>query len=157
MLLGWPRWVQTLIVTLVGFLVARGLARRARRRLVIYHVDADALDAALRESLGPEPFTPTLDGYEDKERARGVRVERSPRWQTAVVEAFGRDPELLIAQLAPEFRARLRAHPARASGVSLILFSLSALTMVIPLTGYLLASPRTRAALRVLLQHLQGG
>src|SRR5207248_2890579 len=119
--------------TLAALLVVSWLARRSSRRLVIYHVDADDLESALRDVLGPETFHRTLDGYEDRAQSRGVRVDLSPRWQSAVVEGFGRDRDALIRDLAPRLRDRLRALPARASEVSLVLFGLSALTMLVPL------------------------
>jgi hypothetical protein len=159
MLAGWPRWVQALGLIVVVALLVRWLTHDARRRLVVYHVDPGALDAALREALGPGPFTRTPYGYVSPDPAWAIHVKGSTRWQTVAVEAFGsgRDAETLIASLAPRLRERLGTQPARASGVSLVLFGLSALTMFIPVAGYLLASPRTRAALRGLLQHLQGG
>jgi hypothetical protein len=158
MLAGWPRPVQALGLIVVAALLVRWLAHDARRRLVVYHVDPDVLDAPLREALGPD-LKPTSYGYASAEPAWAIHVKSSSRWQTVVIEAFGsgRDAESLIASLAPRLRERLRTLPARASGVSLVLFGLSALTMFIPVAGYLLASPRTRAALRGLLQHLQGG
>jgi hypothetical protein len=137
-------------------LVAR-LARRSWRRLVIYHVDRETLDTALLDALGPDDFIRTLSGYEDRTRSRGIHVHHSPRWQTAVVEGFGRDPDALIGALRPQLRDRLRLVQARPTGVSLLFFGLSALTMLVPLAGHLLFQPRTRAALRVLLERLHGG
>jgi hypothetical protein len=157
MLFGRPALVDWLILILAGLLFVSWLARRAARRLVVYHVDADALDAALRDLLGPYGFARTLDGYEERTHRRGVRVECSPRWQSAVLTAYGNDPSGWIRGFAPALRDRLRAAPPRNTAVAVILFGLSALTMLVPLTGYLLAQPRARAALRVLLQHLHGG
>jgi hypothetical protein len=152
-----PRALHRLLLALVATLIVSRLARRSQRRLVIYHVDAANLHAALSAALGPERFTRTLGGYEDRAGAHGVRVEHSPRWQWAVVDAFGAEADRLVAALGPELRDRFRSVPSTPSEVSLLLFGLSALTMLIPLAVHLLAQPRTRAALRVLLERLHGG
>jgi hypothetical protein len=152
-----PGLLHWLFMTLAAALVIASLSRRSSHRLVIYHVNAEALESVLRILLGPDGFVRSLDGYEDRARVRGLRVELSPRWQSAVIEAYGCDPDALIRALAPRLRDRLRETPAPASEVSIILFGLSALTMLVPLTGYLLAQPHARAALRVLLEHLRGG
>jgi hypothetical protein len=148
---------QWLLMTLVAILFVIRMARRSWRRLVIYHVDGDTLDAALRDSLGPDEYVRTLSGYEDRAHACGIRVHHSPRWQTAVVEGFGHDPDALIEALRPRLRARLRLANSKPTGVSLLFFGLSALTMLVPLAGHLLTQPRTRAALRALLERLHGG
>jgi hypothetical protein len=152
-----PGPTHWLLMNAAALLVAAVLARKAGRRLVIYHVDPAALDAALRASLGPQPFERTLWGYQDPGGTRGVRVEYSPRWRWAIVEATGPDARALIAALSPRLRAQLGATPAPATEVPLVLFGLSALTMLVPLVVHVLAQPNTRAALRVLLQHLHGG
>jgi hypothetical protein len=149
--------LQWLLLTLVGLLVVGCLARRSLRRLVVYHVDSETLDMALRDILGPDRYTRTLSGYEDRTDACGIRVHHSPRWQAAVVEGFGQDPDSLIATLRSRLNERLRLAPPGTSNVSLLFFGLSALTMLIPLAGPLLTQPRTRAVLRVLLERLQGG
>src|SRR5437016_1562493 len=53
-LFGHPGPVPWLILTLAALLVVSWLTRGASRRLVIYHVDATALERALGEALGPE-------------------------------------------------------------------------------------------------------
>jgi hypothetical protein len=157
MLFGQPGPIPWLMLILGAILVVATLARRSTRRLVIYHIDAETLESVLPDALGPGPFVRTVDGFEDRTQARGVRVESSPRWQSAVIEAYGRNPNALIRELGPRLRDRLRGVPTRTSEVAVILFGLSALTMLVPLTGYLLAQPHARAALRVLLEHLKGG
>jgi hypothetical protein len=152
-----PGPLHWLLLTLTAALLVASLSRRSSRRLVVYHVAPETLESALRALLGPDGFVRTLDGYEDRARGRGLRVELSPRWQSAVVEARGRDPDALIASLVPRLRDRLRESPVPAAEVSMVFFGLSALTMLVPLTGYLLAQPHARAALRVLLEHLRGG
>jgi len=149
--------LQWLLLTLVAILLVSRLARRSWRRLVIYHVDGETLDTALRDALGPDEFIRTLSGYEDRTHACGIRVHHSPRWQAAVVEGFGHDPDALIRALRPRLKERLRQAAAGPTGVSLLFFGLSALTMLVPLAGHLLTQPRTRAALRVLLERLHGG
>jgi hypothetical protein len=149
--------VQGLILSLAAVPVIGWLAWRSRGRLVLYHVDAEALESALGEALEPEGFRRTLHGYDDQSGARHVRVDHSRRWQTAVVEGFGPEGRALIRTLHAQLRARFAVVTARGTAVALILFSLSALTMLVPLTAQLLAEPRTRAALRVLLRHLHGG
>jgi predicted LPLAT superfamily acyltransferase len=156
-LFGRPDLAHWLILTLASFLVISRVSRRASRRLVIYRVEADALESALRDVLEPAGFLRTLDGYEDRTRARGFRVELSSRWQWAVIEATGRDPDSLIREFEPSLRERLRAVPARSTDVAVFFFGLSALTLLIPLTGFLLTQPRARAAFRALLERLQGG
>jgi cytochrome b561 len=47
--------------------------------------------------------------------------------------------------------------PARSTDVAVFFFGLSALTMLVPLTGYLLTQPRARATFRFLLERLHGG
>jgi hypothetical protein len=152
-----PRLLHRVLLALVSTLVVSRLAHRSVARLVIYHVGEATLHAALTEALGPERFARTLAGYEDRESARGVHVEHSARWQWAVVDGFGVGSDRLIADLGPRLRARFRSEPSAPSEVSLLFFGLSALTMLIPLAGHLLTEPRTRAALRVLLQRLHGG
>jgi hypothetical protein len=149
--------VQGVFLSLAALPVIAWLAWRARGRLVIYHVDAEPLESALGQALEPEGFRRTLQGYDDPSGARHVRVEHSRRWQTALVEGFGPEGRALIRTLRAPLRARFAGVNARGTTVSLIFFSLSALTMLVPLTARLLAEPRTRAALRVLLRHLQGG
>jgi hypothetical protein len=152
-----PRLLHRLLLALIAILVVSRAARRSNQRLVVYHVDAHTLHTALNDCLGPDRLIRTLGGYEDLAQPRGIRVEHSARWRWAAVEGFGSGAPALIAELAPRLRERLRREPTAPSEVSLVLFGLSALTMLIPLAGHLLAQPRARAALRVLLERLHGG
>ena len=52
-----------------AILVVSTLAQRSSRRLVIYHVDAEALESTLRDLFQPATFFQTLDGYEDRTHA----------------------------------------------------------------------------------------
>jgi hypothetical protein len=154
---GRPGPLQWLVLGLVAFLVVGRLARRSSRRLVVYHVGAESLDAALRDCLGPDAFIQTVGGYESRTESCGIRVEHSPRWHSTVVDGFGQGADALIATLGPQLARRLRQAPAATPDVALLFFALPALTMLIPLAGHLLTQPRTRAVLRVLLQRLYGG
>jgi hypothetical protein len=152
-----PRVLHHVLVDLLATLLVARAARWSRRRLVIYHVDASALDAALLGALGASRYSKMLDGFEDRERACGIRVEHSARWRWAVVEVHGDGAAALAAELNPRITEQLRQAPAAPSEVALAFFALSALTMLVPLAGHLLAQPRARAALRVLLERLHGG
>jgi hypothetical protein len=152
-----PQLLHRVLLALIATLVVARLALRSGARLVIYHVDAATLHAALSEALGPERFHRTIAGYEARAGACGIHVEHSPRWQWAVVNSFGAGADRLIADLEPKLRVHFRTMASTPSEVSLLFFGLSALTMLIPLAGHLLAQPRTRAALRVLLERLHGG
>ena len=121
-LFGNARPVHWLFLIFAGLLVVARLARRSTRRLVIYHVDGDALDKALRDALEPDRFVRTLGGYEDRTRACGIHVHHSPRWQTAVVEGFGRDADALIRALRPRLNEQLRLAPAGTAHVSMVFF-----------------------------------
>jgi hypothetical protein len=152
-----PGVLHRLLVALVAIVVAGRLARRSGRRLVIYHIDRATLDGALEGALGPDRFVATLGGYEDRAGACSLRVEHSPRWHWAVIEAEGEGARALASDLALRLRNRLRLVPAAPSEVALVFFGLSALTMLVPLAGHLLAQPQARAALRGLLERLHGG
>jgi len=151
-----PTTLHWALLTLFAVLVVRLLARSDASKLVIYHVDADELEMALRDVFEPGTYSRTLEGYEDRAHGRGVRVESSARWQTAALVAYGRDPEGFVREIEPRVRGRLRSSRSRASDVPLVFFGLSALTMLVPLTSLLLTQPRARAALRALLEHLHG-
>ncbi len=151
-----PPWTFWLLGTL---LVVTTLAWRGTRRLVIYHVDAAALGLALSAALGPEglDLVPTLTGYQQRAGTCEVQVEFSKRWSTAVILARGNNADHLIRQLTPELRRGLAGCASPPTGVSLIFFGLSALTMLIPLAVHLVGQPHARAALRALMERLQGG
>lgn len=143
----WLTWATSLI------LLALCLAPRSARRLVVYHVEPEAVPQALRACLDelPGSFSPTLRGFEDPRSGRGVAVDLSPAWRTATIEAYGRQPEALIALLLPRLRERLREAAPRCSAAATVWFSLSGLTLVVPLVGLLLSRSEVLAALRALL------
>jgi hypothetical protein len=156
-LFGRPSPAHWRVLTLTSVLLVFCLARRAARRLVIYHLDAATFEPVLGDLLEAEQFHRTLHGYEDRARTRGLRVDVSPRWHWAVLEAYGSDPDGLIRELEPRLRDRLRDTTPRSTNVAVVFFGLSALTLLIPLVGLLLNQPHTRAALRAFLEHWRGG
>jgi hypothetical protein len=157
MIFGRPSLIHWLNLAFAATLIASCLARRSSRRLVVYHVDADALEAALGAVLEPEQFEKTPGGYVDRTHSRGIRVGLWPRWQSAEIETYGRDADALLHDLEPKLRERLGAIPSGSPDVAILFFGLSALTMLVPMTGYLLSQPPARAVLRVLFERLQGG
>ena len=71
------------------------------------------------------------------------------------VEAYGRRPDALIRELRPCLLEALARLPQQASGVSHALFGLACLTMLIPVSGFFVANPRAKEAVRALLQSLR--
>ena len=99
-----------LFLVLVGFLVVARLARRSSRRLVIYHVDAEALDAALRDVLGagrvhPRPWR--LRGSDAHPAASASTTPRGGRPRSSRLS--GHEPDALIGDSRP--RAQGPASP----------------------------------------------
>ncbi len=139
-------------------LVATVLTRRALRRVVIYCVDPETLNRSLREALdrGPGRYLATLGGFEDQVEARGISVEITPRSRAAVIEAYGRNPEDLINELAPRLEEQLRGVSMPPSSLSWVLSGLWGLTTLTFVTSLFLAQPQAREALRAFLQRLNG-
>ncbi len=158
-LFGKPNLLDWLTLISGEGLIATVLARRALRRLAVYCVDSETLNRSLREVLdrGPGRFVATLGGFEDRAEARGIAVEVTPRSRAAVIVAYGREPEELINELAPRLEERLRGVSMPPSPLSWILSGLWGLTTLAFLAGCFLAQPQARAALRALLQRLNGG
>ena len=92
----------------VGLLALIG-STRARRRLVVYHVEGHVLTAAIGVAL--ERITgsvhQTLHGFEDTKGQRGLTVEVGSRLGFGVVEAYGENPESLIDRIRPELNTIL--------------------------------------------------
>jgi len=135
------------------------LSRRAWRRLVIYQIDAATLDRALEDALAHEPgrFLRTLRGFEDPVYGQGVQVDMSPRWRTATIEAYGREPERLIHGLERHLEHRFRSvnlPPSRISGLFLVG---AVLTLMVATVGWLFSQPQGWADFRGLLERLPGG
>ncbi len=156
---GRPHPIDWLAIASVVGLVAMFLGRRSARRLVVYHVDAEALDRALREVCDEEPgrFVRTRRGFDDRSGERGLAVESTPALRAAVVEAFGAGPEALIRELAPRLRRRLDRVEVPRSRLGWAFAGLAALTAAIPPVAALLGRFGAREALRVLREHLGGG
>lgn len=134
------------------------LAHRSLRRLVVYQVDPESLIGTLAAVLSRTEgrFVRTLGGFEDLNTPRGLRIDFTRPLRCAVVEAYGRDPEGLIADLRPRLRDRLRGTTNGPSSVALALYGCSILVMLVPLLGLFLTQPRAREAFRVLLERLRG-
>jgi hypothetical protein len=132
-----------------AFLLARGAARR----LVVYHVEPEALTRALEDVLARSGgrFVRTLGGYEDRNAPRGLRVEFTRALGCAVVEAHGRDAGELIREVRPRLQRRLAEVRTPASRVALALFGCSVLVLLSPLVGAVLTQPHACEAIRALL------
>ena len=151
-------WSRLVLASSWG-LVSLLLGPWASRRLVIYNVVARAVGPAVRSAIDEldGEFVPTLEGFEDAEAGRGVRLQAGTGSSTVVVEAYGRDPAGLIAVLAPAIRDRLGDAARPASLTRVVWFAFSGLTLLVPLLGLLLSRPQVRGALRALLGRIQGG
>jgi hypothetical protein len=131
---------------------------RSFRRLVVYNVDPETLDQALRAVVRelPGEFTRTLRGYEDQEHQRGLGVETTTWFRTAVIESYGSDAERLIRQLGRRLSEHLHAPSARPSAITWVLLGLC-VALVAPVLALLLSRPQAQAVLRVLIERLHGG
>jgi hypothetical protein len=149
-------WLE---LTLLMVLVSLSWVRWSARRLVVYHVDPEVLDQALVALLGVREgrHVRILGGFEDHSRKNGLKVQIVPPMGTAVIEAIGQDPEKAIRELQSPLRERLEQAPTPSTAVANLLYGMSALTMLVSMAGMFLTQPRARAALRVLLERLQGG
>src|SRR3954451_24361121 len=96
---------------------------RSFRRLVVYNVDPETIARELRGALYDLPgvFEKTLRGYEDRQAARGVTLDASSRFRTAVIEAYGADPDAFIGQVEARLARRLVGRAARPSAIARIL------------------------------------
>jgi hypothetical protein len=121
-------------------------------------VDAETITRALEETLDDMDgrFEWTLGGFEDRASARGLRVEIGRRLRSALIEAYGSEPERLIQEVRSRLREALRGRKTAASAVAMTLFGSSIAVMVAPLIGLFLTQPKARAALRVWLERLRG-
>jgi hypothetical protein len=149
--LAWSIWVSLVV------LWALVLAGSATLRVTIYHVSPQDLDRAVRQALEglDGRFSSTLTGFEDAARGSGVMVKAIRFLRSGSVVAYGRNPDVLMRELGPRLRAALAQLPQRASGVSHSMFGLACVTMIIPISGFFLANPRAKEALRTLMHSLR--
>jgi hypothetical protein len=131
---------------------------RSFRRLVIYNVDRDSVNLALRNTLQalPGDYAPTLRGFEDRKHHRGLSLEITAWGRTAVIEAYGDDPESLIVLVRQGLSVHLQPATSRPSPVAWALLGLC-MALIGPVLVVLLSRPQTRAALRALMERLHGG
>lgn len=150
-------WAWLALFSSLGLLALPWLPRTFRR-LVVYNTDPARLEATLRAILDelPGSFERTVRGFEDRVHRRGLVVEPTPWLRSVVVEAYGGEPESLIGAIGPRLRARLRHPNARPVAVAWLLLGLC-MGLIAPVLAVLLSRPQAREALRVLLEHLQGG
>jgi hypothetical protein len=151
--IGWLILVSASTLTLFGV----ALSGRFARRLVIYNADPATLDQALEEVLGRSDFVRTLKGFEHTASARGVSVEASRRSRTAVIEAFGKEPGNLIRYLEPRLVHRFHESAPRPSSVAWLFLGVSAISLAVPMIGWILGKPQTQEAFRFLLERISGG
>jgi hypothetical protein len=147
-------WTIWLIVVGLWALV---LAGSASLRVTVYHIDSQDLEKAVGEALRElgGQFSPTLHGFEDTARGVGITLKPIRFLRTGAVEAYGREPDVLMRELKPVLRAALSRIPQRASGVSHALFGMACLIMLVSVAGFLFANPRAKDALRTLMQSLR--
>jgi hypothetical protein len=136
------------VASFVG-LVAMAWSLRARRRMVVYRVEAEPLDRALNSAMAATcgRVSRTVLGIEDVEGNRGITVDRG-RFRVAVIEAHGDHPEALIAALGPVLARSLAEASAPPSRLPWLWFSLSSASAAIPTALALLTRPEVRAAIR---------
>lgn len=154
-----PGWPERAVIVSALALWASVVARRATRRLVVYHVDGDRLIPALADVLSRSGgrYVKTLAGFEDTTAPRGVRVEFTRLLRCAVVEAHGLNAEGLIREIEPPLAQRLGGETTRRWWVALGLYGCSLLVLLAPLVGVFLTQPHARAVLRAWLRRLGGG
>jgi hypothetical protein len=149
--LAWSMWVS--VVALWSLV----LAGSASLRISVYHVGPGELERAVAEALSQVEgrFIPTLHGFEDTKRGVGVTL-KVVRWlRSGGIVAYGHEPEVLIRELKPHLRAALDRVPQRSSAVTHAMFGLACLTMLVPLSSFLLANPRAKDAFRALMHSLR--
>jgi hypothetical protein len=149
-LLGWSIWVAMVV------LWSMVLAGSATLRLTIYHLSPEELDRAVREALQGVGgrFTRTIHGFEDAGRGTGITVKSLPKLRAGAIEAYGKDPEALIAELQPRLFEALAKYPQNPSRISHAMFGLACLAMLVPVIGYFRSIPRAQNALRTLLESI---
>jgi hypothetical protein len=137
------------VASLTSLLAMVG-ASRARKRLVVYHVEADELDHALGRAMESVAgfTTRTIHGYEDVLGRRGVTVEIGRRLRFGVIEAYGEGAESLIVAVRPALISQLATVSPRPSHLGTILYALGCATFVLPIAAVVISRPDVQAALR---------
>ena len=154
-----PQLLDWLAVVAVELMLASVLAQRSWRRIVIYHIEPDALDEILTEALAQTSarFDRTVHGFQDRRSDNRIDVELQPVLRTAQVRVSGGDAARLVPELIRRLRDQVPGVHARPTVLAGIFAGLSALALVLPFASYLLAQPEARNAVRGLLRHLHGG
>ena len=149
--ISWTVWIGILILWSFVF------AASAVRRISVYNVSGDEFDTALRAAIThlDGKFSKTLHGFEDQTRQVGITVTPSPRLHSASLETYGKDAEVLVAELKPWLKLALDQVPRRPSRFSHAMFGFAGLVIFLPVVGYFLANPRAKDALRTLLHSLR--
>ncbi len=96
-----------------------------------------------------------MNGFEDVNRGSGLKIKPFRLLRSGSVEAFGREPDVLIRELKPRLREALARYSQRASGVSHTMFGLACVTMLVPVSSFFLANPKAKEALRTLMHSLR--
>jgi hypothetical protein len=141
-------WAWLALASGYGLIVLL-LAPRAGGRVVVYNVEPEILRGALHASMARMAggFAPTVEGYEDAVRGLGVRADAG-RLRAATIEAYGAEPERLIAELAPVLREHLATVESRPSRLAPAWFALATLTVLLPFAGLLLSRSPVIEAVR---------
>lgn len=162
-IVGWlpgpPRKLVWVGLALWLALLVLQICRRAAHTLVVYHVDAAALERALTAAFDDRAahYLRTRDGFEGRTRLDGVRIDFSPRWHTATLEVYGDDPASLLRQIEPRLRAHLRGASPSTPQISQLFLAGALAAMLFPLTIWVFSQAETRAAVRQLMQRIFGG
>ena len=150
-LLAWLIWLGLVVLWSIVLSLSAGL------RLAVYNLTADDLRRAVADALNriPGRFQGTLHGFEDTGRGVGLIVKPVGWLRSGGIVAYGRDPEVLIRQLAPQLKSSLASVPRQASWLPQAMFAVACVTAVIPFWTMLMANPHTKDTLRAWMQALR--
>lgn len=138
------------MASLVG-LLSLIAAARARRRIVVYHIEIDSLTDAIGRAMEDlvGPTRRTLNGFEGVKIPTAVTVEMGRRLGCAIVEAHGDRPEILAESLAPLLAANLSGARGPATRLATLWFGLACGTMIVlGVTTTLMVRPLARGAVQ---------
>ncbi len=129
------------------------LGYRCSQRVVIYHIRTERLRGLLEDLLRGAGLNcqKTLDGFEDPQNHRGIRIHAHHRMTAVVLETYGQAAKEFAVQIGRRLRQRLRAEPPTYSVWSYVFFLSSTLTMIVPLAWYIVTEPKAREAIRTLV------